>query len=246
MSGAVLTVTDLRVVYRDGSVAVDGVSLSVDAGTVCLILGANGAGKTSLLRGIGGFWQSEHGRVQAGSVVVDGKDVTGRSPRALAKAGVVLVPEDNKVFKTLTVDENLRAVPMTGSAAARRALRDEVMALFPFLGERSRLPAGQLSGGERQMLGIARALLLRPRLMLIDEASLGLSPIAVETVFSRLKLIIDEWHTTMVIVEQNIRAALGIAQTAHVMEGGRIALSGTAAQIVNDERVRRAYLGLEG
>jgi branched-chain amino acid transport system ATP-binding protein len=241
-----LHVEDLRVVYKGGSVAVDGVSMDVDEGQVCLILGANGAGKTSLLRGITGFWQSEHGRVQGGRVTFDGRDVTGRSPRALAKAGVVLVPEDSKVFRTLTVEENLKAAPMSGSAAERRGLRAEVGELFPFIHERAKLSAGQLSGGERQMLGIARALLLRPRLLLIDEASLGLSPIATETVFARLKTVVDRWHMTLVVVEQNITVAVPIAQVAYVMEGGRFALSGRASDVVNDTQVRRAYLGVEG
>lgn len=245
MSEPFLQVRDLTVSYGGSSVAVDHVDLDVNDGEVCLVLGANGAGKTSLLRGVGGFAASERGRVRGGRVLLGGADVTGCPPRTMVGHGVVLVPEETKVFATLTVGENLRTAPMTGDRASRRELMDEVVSLFPFIGERMDLPAGQLSGGERQLLGIARALLLRPRLLMVDEASLGLSPIAVKTVFDSLHSLVTSKGMTLLIVEQNVRAARAIADRAHVMVSGAFALSGPAREVLESEQVRRTYLGLE-
>ncbi|WP_214105241.1 ABC transporter ATP-binding protein [Acrocarpospora catenulata] len=245
MSGPLLEVRSLTVSYGGDSVAVDGVDLVVGEGEVCLVLGANGAGKTSLLRGIGGFAASETGRVRGGRVRFDGADVTGLSPRAMAKRGLVLVPEEAKVFASLTVEENLRAVPMAGGRAARRALVHEVTSMFPTLAQRMGLLAGQLSGGERQLLGIARSLLLKPRLLMVDEASLGLSPIAVETVFDMLRSVVASWGTTLLVVEQNVRAAQSVSDHAYVLETGSVVLSGPAREVLGSERVRQTYLGLE-
>ncbi|MEV4380180.1 ABC transporter ATP-binding protein [Streptosporangium sp. NPDC049644] len=245
MSSPLLEVQSLTVSYGGDSVAADGVDLVVREGEVCLVLGANGAGKTSLLRGIGGFASSESGRVRGGRVRFGGADVTGLSPRAMAKRGLVLVPEEAKVFASLTVDENLRAVPMAGGRAARKALVHEVTSMFPFIAERMGLIAGQLSGGERQLLGIARSLLLKPRLLMVDEASLGLSPIAVEMVFDMLRSVVASWGTTLLVVEQNVRAAQGISDNAYVMETGSVVLSGPAHEVLGSERVRQTYLGLE-
>ncbi|MFC5751031.1 ABC transporter ATP-binding protein [Actinomadura rugatobispora] len=245
MSRPLLEIRDLTVSYGGGSVAVDHVDLDVHDGEVCLVLGANGAGKTSLLRGVGGFASSERGRVRGGRVLVGGVDVTGLPPRAMVGHGVVLVPEETKVFGTLTVGENLRAAPAKGGRASRAALLEEAVSLFPFIAERMNLPAGQLSGGERQQLGIARALLLSPRLLMVDEASLGLSPIAVRAVFESLRALVDSRGTTLLIVEQNVRAAQAIADRAHVMVSGSVALTGPAREVLQSERVRRTYLGLE-
>jgi branched-chain amino acid transport system ATP-binding protein len=245
MNGALLEVQNLTVSYSSDSVAVDGVALEVREGDACLVLGANGAGKTSLLRGIGGFAASESGIVRGGRVMFAGANVTGASPRAMAKRGLVLVPEETKVFTGLSVEENLRAVPTPGGGGARRRLLEEVMALFPFISERLTLPAGQLSGGERQLLGIARALLLKPRLLMVDEASLGLSPIAVEMVFDTLRSVVASWGTTLLLVEQNVRAAERIADHAYVMEIGSLVMSGRATDVLASEKVRKTYLGLE-
>jgi branched-chain amino acid transport system ATP-binding protein len=242
---ALLEVRGLRVSYSRGSAVVHDVDLTLEEGRVTVILGANGAGKTSLLRGISGFWRSEPGRVRAGSVLLDGVDVTGRSPGAMATRGVVLVPESRKVFATLSVADNLAAMPSVGGRAAARRNLAEVQELFPILAERRSQLAGLLSGGERQMLAIARALLLSPRILLIDEASIGLSPIAIGQVFDRLKDVVDRLGTTLLLVEQNIGAALPIADSASVMEAGRLVLSGTAAQLADDDRIKRTYLGLE-
>lgn len=244
MSAPLLQVENLTVSYGAGSVAVDEVSLRVADGEVALVLGVNGAGKTSLLRGIGGFASNEVGRVRGGRVLLDGVDVTGRPPRKMAEAGVVLVPEETKVFSELTVEENLRAVPSPGSRSERHQLLDEVIALFPTISNRMNLPAGQLSGGERQLLGIARAILMRPRLLMVDEASLGLSPIAVRTVFQTLHSLVQK-GMTLLVVEQNVLAAESIANQAHVMESGAVVLTGPASEVLGSDQVRRTYLGLE-
>jgi branched-chain amino acid transport system ATP-binding protein len=244
MSAPLLQVDELTVSYGAGSVAVDRLTLDVADGEVALVLGVNGAGKTSLLRGIGGFASNEIGRVRGGRVLLDGVDVTGRAPRAMARAGVVLVPEETKVFSGLTVGENLRAVPSPGSRAERQRLLDEVVELFPNIARRMDLPAGQLSGGERQLLGLARAILMRPRLLMVDEASLGLSPIAVREVFGTLHSLVST-GMTLLVVEQNVLAAESIADRAHVMESGAVVLTGPAGEVLGSDQVRRTYLGLE-
>jgi branched-chain amino acid transport system ATP-binding protein len=239
-----LKVENLVVSYGGGLQAVAGVSLSLDEGSVHLILGSNGAGKTSVLRGISGFWRGETGRVVAGRVTVGGVEITGKSPRTTAARGVVLVPEDHKVFAQLSVADNLRAVPRIGSRAERADLLGTVLELFPILAKRKSQAAGYLSGGERQLLGIGRALLLRPRLLLIDEASLGLSPIAVATVFDGLQQVVRAFGTTLLIVEQNVGAALDIAARVHLMETGRMIFTGTPDDVLRSERIRTVYLGI--
>jgi branched-chain amino acid transport system ATP-binding protein len=240
-----LKVENLAVSYRSLS-ATEGVSFSVDEGSVHVILGSNGAGKTSVLRGISGFWRGESGRVAAGNVCFADVDITGRSPRKTAARGVVLIPQDDKVFAQMSVKDNLRALPRIGSRRSRAEIMATTLDLFPILGRRKALAAGYLSGGERQMLAIARALLLRPRLLLIDEASLGLSPIAISTVFGGLSDAARVFSTTLLMVEQNVGAALGIASRVHLMEAGRMIFSGTAADVRSSERIRGVYLGLGG
>lgn len=242
---ASLIVEDLTVSYSVGSNAIRNVSIEVPPESVCVVLGANGAGKTTLLRGIGGFWRSERGRVRGGRVLLDGEDVTGRLPSIMAKKGVILVPEANKVFSTLSVGDNMRAVPRKGNPGDLARELEAVLELFPVLAHRERQIAGLLSGGERQMLGIARALLLRPRLLMIDEASMGLSPIAVRQVFERLREVVARWDTSLLLVEQNVGAALSVATQVFVMEGGRVAFRGTPDEVMADDRIQRTYLGLE-
>jgi branched-chain amino acid transport system ATP-binding protein len=233
-----LEVAGLEVRY--GAVrAVRGASLRVGAGELVTLLGANGAGKSSSLRAIAGAL-----RPSAGSIRLEGRDVTGHSPERMVRLGVAMVPETRDVFPDLTVAENLRlgAFIRRGDAAGVAEDRLRMLALFPVLGERLGQPAGTLSGGEQQMLVIARAMMSRPRLLLLDEPSLGLAPTLVERVFG----MIAELHRaglTILLVEQNAAQALAVADRAYVMRQGTIATSGPAAEIAAATDLQHLYLG---
>ncbi|MFI7633731.1 ABC transporter ATP-binding protein [Nonomuraea sp. NPDC049400] len=232
-----LVVEDLVAGYGDARV-LHGVSLTVGEGEICAILGPNGAGKTTLLRALSGMVRAR------GRVSLDGRDLAGRSPDALARQGVAHVPEGRGTFMPLTVEENLRlgAFVRRGRAEVEADL-ERVHTYFPVLKSRLKQAAGSLSGGEQQMLAIGRALMLRPRLLLLDEPSLGLAPLVTRELFRIVQAVNAEERTTVVVVEQNAHLALGIAQQAHVLETGRIVLSGTAEQIRADEQVAQSYLG---
>lgn len=239
---AILEVENLQVRYKGVATAVSGVSFSVNEGEATIVLGANGAGKTSLLRGIAGFWLTEPGAV-SGRIIFEGRDITRLSPSETARRGIAIVPETRKVFAAATVEDNLWSVPRLVSRAQYRRLFEAVLELFPILGERSTQQAGLLSGGERQMLAIARGLLLNPRLLLIDEATLGLAPVAIDAVFNRLESIVRDFGTTVLLVEQNIGAAMRIAQQVHVMETGRFTFSGTKNELLGSGIAEASYLG---
>jgi branched-chain amino acid transport system ATP-binding protein len=235
--GDFLVVEDLHAGY--GAVRVlEGVSLSVGHGEICAILGPNGAGKTTLLRALCGMVRGR------GKVRLDGTALSGRSPDAVARLGVAHVPEGRGTFMPLTVEENLRlGAYARRERAAVQADLDRVYGYFPVLKERLKQAAGSLSGGEQQMLAIGRALMLRPRLLLLDEPSLGLAPMITRELFGIVQSINREERTTVVVVEQNAHLALDIAGQAHVLETGRIVLSGSAADIRADEQVAQSYLG---
>ncbi|GIH92899.1 ABC transporter ATP-binding protein [Planobispora siamensis] len=232
-----LTVTDLHAGYGEARV-LHGVNLSVGRGEICAILGPNGAGKTTLLRALSGMV-----RVR-GAVRLDGADLTRRPPDAVARRGVAHVPEGRGTFMPLTVEENLRlgAFVRRGRGEVEADL-ERIYGYFPVLRERLRQPAGSLSGGEQQMLAIGRALMLRPRLLLLDEPSLGLAPMVTRELFRIVQTINEQERTTVVVVEQNAHLALDVAGRAHVLETGRIVLSGSAEQIRADEQVAQSYLG---
>ncbi|TDC95663.1 ABC transporter ATP-binding protein [Nonomuraea deserti] len=232
-----LVVEELTAGYGDARV-LHGVSLTVGQGEICAILGPNGAGKTTLLRALSGMIRAR------GTVTLGGADLTGRSPDTLARQGIAHVPEGRGTFMPLTVEENLRL----GAYVRRRgadveADLDRIHTYFPVLKTRLKQAAGSLSGGEQQMLAIGRALMSRPRLLLLDEPSLGLAPLVTRELFRIVQAINAEERTTVVVVEQNAHLALGIAQQAHVLETGRIVLSGTAEEIRADEQVAQSYLG---
>ncbi|MFG1682535.1 ABC transporter ATP-binding protein [Nonomuraea sp. NPDC049269] len=232
-----LSVTELVAGYGDARV-LHGLSFTVAPGEICAILGPNGAGKTTLLRALSGMVRGR------GSVRLGGTELAGRSPDAIARRGVAHVPEGRGTFMPLTVEENLRL----GAYVRRRgtgvdADLDRIYTYFPALKSRLRQAAGSLSGGEQQMLAIGRALMLRPRLLLLDEPSLGLAPLITRELFRIVRAINEQERTTVVVVEQNAHLALGIAQQAHVLETGRIVLSGTAERIRADEQVAQSYLG---
>ncbi|GLZ08481.1 ABC transporter ATP-binding protein [Actinomadura sp. NBRC 104412] len=236
-AGAFLVVEDLHAGY--GAVRVlEGISLSVGEGEICAILGPNGAGKTTLLRALSGVVKGR------GSVRLDGVSLSGRSPDAVARLGVAHVPEGRGTFMPLTVEENLRLGAFARrDRAAVQADLERVYGHFPVLKRRLKQAAGSLSGGEQQMLAIGRGLMLRPRLMLLDEPSLGLAPMVTRELFGIVQSINREERTTVVVVEQNAHLALDIADQAHVLETGRIVLSGSAADIRADEQVAQSYLG---
>jgi branched-chain amino acid transport system ATP-binding protein len=218
--------------------AVKGIDLSIEAGRVVTLIGANGAGKTTTLRGLSGLL-----RARAGSIWLAGNDISWLAANRIARLGMVQVPEGRQIFANMTIDENLRmGAYLLSNRAEEARRRDRVLARFPRLAERHTQSAGLLSGGEQQMLAIGRAMMADPKLLLLDEPSMGLAPRFVEEIFR----IISEFKAeqrTILLVEQNARAALEIADQAYVLESGRITLSGPAAQVANDPNVVAAYLG---
>jgi branched-chain amino acid transport system ATP-binding protein len=212
--------------------------LEVAEGEVAVILGANGAGKTTTLRAICGMLEKV-----SGQVFFDDSEITSRSTQAIARAGIAHVPQGRGTFTDLTVDENLRLGAITRRDNGVDADLDRWYEAFPRLAERRTQAAGSMSGGEQQMLAIARALMSRPRLLLLDEPSLGLAPLITQEVFNRLGEINRTEGLTMLIVEQNATLALAIAQRGYVLETGSIVASGDAAELTADEGVRKAYLG---
>jgi branched-chain amino acid transport system ATP-binding protein len=230
---------DLEVAYG-GVRAVGGVSLHVGRGEVVALLGANGAGKSSTLRAAVGSV-----RARAGRVVFDGQDITGTPPHRLVSRGMAMIPEGARVFARQSVEANLRlgAFTVREQAEVQRRL-EQVYQTFGRLAERRAQLAGTLSGGERQMLAIGRALLSAPRLLLIDEPSLGLSPKLVEEVFEALAGLNREQGLSVLLVEQNTAMALDLAARGYVLQSGQVVLHGSAEELRNDDEVRRAYLGL--
>jgi branched-chain amino acid transport system ATP-binding protein len=224
--------------YYGETQALHGVSFALEAGGITTLLGANGAGKTTTLRAICGMVPTR------GTVRFDGRPVAGRPTEEIVRLGVGHVPEGRGTFTTLTVEENLRVAAYTrrDRAAAQRDL-DMVFEYFPILKVRLGQQAGTLSGGEQQMLAISRALMLGPRLMLLDEPSFGLAPLIVQEIFRIMRRINAEAKVSMLLVEQNAALALDLADHAYVLETGRIVMSGKAAQIKSDAGVRKSYLG---
>ena len=238
-SETMLRIEDLEVAYG-GVRAVGGVSLHVGRGEVVALLGANGAGKSSTLRAAVGSV-----RARAGRVVFDGQDITGTPPHRLVSRGMAMIPEGARVFARQSVEANLRlgAFTVREQAEVQRRL-EQVYQTFGRLAERRAQLAGTLSGGERQMLAIGRALLSAPRLLLIDEPSLGLSPKLVEEVFEALAGLNREQGLSVLLVEQNTAMALDLAARGYVLQSGQVVLHGSAEELRNDDEVRRAYLGL--
>jgi branched-chain amino acid transport system ATP-binding protein len=233
-----LAVEDLDVFYGDAQ-ALDGVSLTVEEGSIVAIVGANGAGKTSLIRTIAGMHRPARGRIR-----FRGADIAGWPSHRVCDRGIGQVAEGRQVFPTLTVTENLDMGAMLPRARAHRTTnRDRVLALFPVLAERADQPAGTLSGGEQQMLAIARCLMGAPEFVMFDEPSLGLAPTIVQQMLETIRALNGE-GLTCVLVEQNVAVSLRLASRAYVLENGRVTLSGSGTELLADDRVRTAYLGL--
>jgi len=240
-----LRLDDIQVVYSDVILVLKGLSLEVPEGRIVALLGANGAGKTTTLKAISGLLKTENGRVTAGRIEFLGRRIDGREPEDICRLGIVQVMEGRKVLESLTVEENLKIGAYTrrdpdGVKADMQMIYD----YFPRLVERRAQLAGYLSGGEQQMLVIGRALMAKPRLMLLDEPSLGLAPLLVREIFEIIRKINAERGTTFLLVEQNARIALGIAQHGYVVENGRIVFDGPADKLRGNDDVREFYLGL--
>ena len=222
---------DVRVLHR--------VSLRVEAGEIVSLLGANGAGKTTTLRAISGLIP-----VQEGGVTFEGRPLTGLSPSRIVERGIAHVPEGRQLFTNMTVEENLEmGAYLPQAKAARTETLTRVLELFPRLGERQRQVAGTLSGGEQQMVAIGRALMSRPRLLVLDEPSLGLAPIVVKSIFETVKRINAD-GTTVLLVEQNLAESLRLSDRGYVLETGKIAMEGRGIDLLADPHTRKAFLGL--
>lgn len=239
MPEPMLKVENLHVAYG-GVQAVRGISLEVRPGEITALLGANGAGKSSTLAAIVGTV-----RPASGQVFFEGQEITGTRPEKLVKRGIALIPEGARVFARQPVEQNLRLGAYTvPSEALYRERLEQVYEVFPRLRERRTQLAGTMSGGERQMLAIGRALMSGPRLLLVDEPSLGLSPLLIEQVFDALAALNKQAGLSVLLVEQNMNAALDVATRAYVMQSGAVALAGEAAELAASDEVRRAYLGM--
>jgi branched-chain amino acid transport system ATP-binding protein len=239
----VLEINNIEVIYEDVILVLRGLSLNVPEGKIIALLGSNGAGKSTTLKAVAGLLPSEHGEVTQGNVVYQGKKITRANPAEIVKLGISLVMEGRRVFEHLTVHENLQTGAYTRRSGVNADL-DLVYEYFPRLQDRRTQQAGYLSGGEQQMLAIGRSLMSKPKLMMLDEPSLGLAPLLVEEIFGRIKALNAEIGTTVLLVEQNARRALQIADHAYVMENGRIVLEGPAAELASNPDVQEFYLGL--
>ena len=238
-NGSILEVEDVHVYY--GAIhALKGVSLSVGQGEIVTLIGANGAGKSTTLRAINGLNRPRQGRIR-----FQGQDITGTPPHQIVKGGIAQSPEGRRLFPRMTVVENLEmgAFQRTDKESFQADM-DRVFELFPRLYERRQQKAGTMSGGEQQMCAIGRALMARPKLLLLDEPSMGLAPIFVEKIFE-IVLEINQQGTPVLLVEQNALMALDAAHRGYVMETGRITLEGPASELKSNERVQKAYLGLD-
>jgi branched-chain amino acid transport system ATP-binding protein len=246
MTAPLLAVEKLEVVYHRAVSAVQGITFGAERGQIVALLGTNGAGKTTTLRAISGFLGIDDARVADGSITFKGERIENRMPYEVTRRGIVLVPERDKVFPNLTVMENLSAPAVRMSVAERRRSEALVFQFFPRLADLKHRIGGLLSGGERQMLAIASALVCGPELLLVDELSLGLAPVMVEDLLRRLVDIRRELELTVLIVEQSAAFALETADYAYVMENGRIVLDGKAERLRQHGDIQEFYLGQAG
>jgi branched-chain amino acid transport system ATP-binding protein len=240
-----LEVNNIEVVYSDVILVLRGLSLAVPKGRIVALLGANGAGKSTTLKAISGLLKTEEGEVTRGEILFDGAAIHGTDPDRIVRQGIFQVMEGRRIIADMTVIENLRLGAFTRSDSEVRADIERVLTYFPRLRERTGL-AGYLSGGEQQMLAIGRALMAKPKLILMDEPSMGLSPLLVKEVFGIIRRINQELGVTILLVEQNARMALSVASYGYIMEQGKVVLDGTAADLAANEDVKEFYLGGHG
>lgn len=240
MSEPILKIRNIESFYGP-IMAIRGVSLDVHPGQIVSILGANGAGKTTLMKTVSGVMDPEKGKI-----TFDGQDIQGSEPHKVVQQGIVHVPEGREVFPLLTVNENLSLGAYTAKDKSQiEQDRDMVFSYFPVLKDRRGQEAGTLSGGQQQMLAIGRGLMASPKIMLLDEPSLGLSPLLVQEIFGILKRLNEEQNMTMMLVEQNAHAALELAHHGYVMEVGRIVMDGAADKLLQSEDIQNFYLGVQ-
>lgn len=237
-----LALNNVQILYGRAIEAVRDVSLEVPAGAIVALLGSNGAGKSTILKGISGVLHQEDGEIVSGSIELKGEKISGRSPRQIVEGGVLQVPEGRALFATLTVEENLLMGGFTRSRTEAAAELERVYSLFPRIKQRRGQISGYLSGGEQQMVAVGRALMGRPSLLMLDEPSLGLAPILVQQIFQIIREI-NRSGMTILLVEQNALQALSIANRGYVLQTGHVVLSGSAHELRENEMVRKAYLG---
>ncbi len=243
----ILDVNNIEVVYNKVVQALRGLSLSVPQGQIVALLGSNGAGKSTTLKAISGLLPLEDGAMPSGQISFDGRSISGQAPQQLVRRGLAHVMEGRRVFEDLTVEENLVAATYARSGHKAGASDfDAVYSYFPRLYERRKGLAGYLSGGEQQMLAIGRALIGEPKLILLDEPSLGLSPMLVEEIFTIIARVNAERKVSMLLVEQNASIALAVAHQGYIMENGKIVIDGSAERLAADPDVREFYLGVGG
>ena len=245
-NGNLLDVNNIEVVYNDIVQVLRGVSLSVPEGSIVALLGTNGAGKTTTLRAISGLLKPENGFIKDGYIKFAGEDITNVLGTHVVKLGAVMVPEGRRVFKHLTVDENIRVGSITRGDGAQNIRDDQKLMFehFPRLARVTNRLAGYCSGGEQQMIAIARALMSAPKMLMLDEPSLGLAPLLVKEIFENIKRINQEMDTTLLIVEQNAKIALEVSNYAYIMETGKIVLEGPSQELKNNPDVKEFYMGV--
>ena len=241
-----LEINNIEVVYNDIIQVLRGVSLSVPDGHIVALLGTNGAGKTTTLRAISGLLKPENGFIKDGYIKFGGKDITNRLGTEVVKKGAVMVPEGRHVFKHLTVDENIRVGSITRRDGLQSVRKDQDLMYehFPRLARVTNRLAGYCSGGEQQMIAIARALMSAPKMLMLDEPSLGLAPLLVKEIFKNIQRINRDMDATILIVEQNAKMALEISNYAYIMESGKIVLEGPSEELKNNPDVKEFYMGV--
>ena len=240
-----LVLNDVEVVYDEVILVLKGISLTAKPGTITTLLGANGAGKTTTLKAISGILTSERGELKKGSISFDGVDISKLKPFDVVKMGIVQVFEGRRVFQSLTVEENLIAGGHVVSSKTQLSeTLGEIYELFPRLKERRLQLSGYLSGGEQQMLAIGRALMSKPRVILLDEPSLGLAPMIVEDIFEKVRQLTESTQLTVLLVEQNAELALEYSSYGYCLETGRIALEGESSSLRDNDKVKQLYLGI--
>ncbi len=245
-NGNLLDVNNIEVVYNDIVQVLRGVSLSVPKGGIVSLLGTNGAGKTTTLRAVSGLLKPENGFIKEGYIKFDDQDVTNVLGTEVVRLGAVMVPEGRRVFKHLTVDENIRVGSITRKDGSQkiRSDMDQMYAHFPRLSPITHRLAGYCSGGEQQMIAIARALMAAPKMLMLDEPSLGLAPLLVKEIFENVATINKELDTTILVVEQNAKIALQVSDYAYIMESGKIVLEGPSKELRDNPDVKEFYMGI--